>query len=270
MKANMQKLPGIGAFCDDMRDALRGPFSNNDQGAFLIGEKGHEESIKFGIVGCIAHPEVNMQKVNYSKQAWTAQPTQSINYVSCHDDMMLTDRLKANKKLAPGELQALSKLAQTAVLTSQGIPFLWCGEEIARDKKGVHNSYCSPDEINAIDWSLKAENIDLFQYYQGLIAMRKAHPVFHMGDAELVRKNVHFLPVKDGVVAYQLNGKAVGDTWKKVVVILNSHEDAVAVKLPGGTYYVACADGKCPVAQPTKVSGTVKVAAQSAMILYVK
>ena len=268
MKANMQKLPGIGAFCDDMRDALRGPFSNNDQGAFLIGEKGHEESIKFGIVGCIAHPEVNMQKVNYSKQAWTAQPTQSINYVSCHDDMMLTDRLKANKKLAPGELQALSKLAQTAVLTSQGIPFLWCGEEIARDKKGVHNSYCSPDEINAIDWSLKAENIDLFQYYQGLIAMRKAHPVFHMGDAELVRKNVHFLPVKDGVIAYQLNGKAVGDTWKKVVVILNSHEDAVAVKLPGGTYYVACADGKCPVAQPTKVSGSVKVAAQSAMVLY--
>jgi pullulanase len=270
MKANMQKLPGIGAFCDDMRDALRGPFSNNDQGAFLIGEKGHEESIKFGIVGCIAHPEVNMQKVNYSKQAWTAQPTQSINYVSCHDDMMLTDRLKANKKLAPGELQALSKLAQTAVLTSQGIPFLWCGEEIARDKKGVHNSYCSPDEINAIDWSLKAENIDLFQYYQGLIAMRKAHPVFHMGDAELVRKNVHFLPMKDGVIAYQLNGKAVGDEWKTVVVVLNSHKDAVDVKLPRGTYYVVCANGQCPVAKEMKVAGSVKVAAQSAMILYSK
>jgi pullulanase len=161
-------------------------------------------------------------------------------------------------------------LAQTAVLTSQGIPFLWCGEEIARDKKGVHNSYCSPDEINAIDWSLKAENIDLFQYYQGLIAMRKAHPVFHMGDAELVRKNVHFLPMKDGVIAYQLNGKAVGDEWKTVVVVLNSHKDTVDVKLPRGTYYVVCANGQCPVAKEMKVSGSVKVAAQSAMILYSK
>ena len=82
-----------------MRDALRGPFSDNNKGAFLIGEKGHEESIKFGLVGCIEHPEVDMEQVNYSKQAWTSQPTQSINYVSCHDDMMLTDRLKANKKL---------------------------------------------------------------------------------------------------------------------------------------------------------------------------
>jgi pullulanase len=211
-----------------------------------------------------------MEKVNYSKKAWTSQPTQSINYVSCHDDMMLTDRLKANKKLKVGELQRLSKLAQTAVLTSQGMPFLWCGEEIARDKKGVHNSYCSPDDINAIDWSLKAENLDLFNYYQGLIALRKAHPAFHMGDADLVRENLHFLEAPEGVVAYQLNGEAVGDEWKTIVVVLNSHTDEVKVKLPKGTFYVACADGVCPVKKASKVSGSVKVAAQSAMILYVK
>ena len=268
MKANMQKLPGIGAFCDDMRDALRGPFSDNNKGAFLIGEKGHEESIKFGLVGCIEHPEVDMEKVNYSKQAWTSQPTQSINYVSCHDDMMLTDRLKANKKLKAGELQKLSKLAQTAVLTSQGMPFLWCGEEIARDKKGVHNSYCSPDDINAIDWSLKAENLDLFAYYQGLIAMRKAHPAFHMGDAELVRANVHFLEAPEGVVAYQLNGEAVGDEWKTIVVVLNGQTKAQTVVLPEGEYHVAVADGKCPAATKGLLKGSAKVAAQSAMILY--
>jgi pullulanase len=264
----MQKLPDIGAFCDDMRDALRGPFSDNNRGAFLVGEKGHEESIKFGLVGCIAHPEVDMEKVNYSKQAWTAQPTQSINYVSCHDDMMLTDRLKANKKLRAGELQKLSKLAQTAVLTSQGMPFLWCGEEIARDKKGVHNSYCSPDEINAIDWSLKAQNIDLFRYYQGLIALRKAHPAFHMGDAELVRQHVHFLPVAEGVVAYQLNGEAVGDSWKTIVVVLNGQEKAAKLTLPEGEFHYACVDGKCPAECDAVVSGTVRVAPQSAAILY--
>ena len=209
-----------------------------------------------------------MEKVNYSKQAWTAQPTQCISYVSCHDDMMLTDRLKANKKLRAGELQRLSKLAQTAVLTSQGMPFLWCGEEIARDKKGVHNSYCSPDEINAIDWSLKAQNLDLFRYYQGLIALRKAHPAFHMGDADLVRENVHFLPAKEGVVAYQLNGEAVGDSWKTIVVVLNGQEKAAKVALPAGEFHYACVDGKCPAECDATVSGTIRVAPQSAAILY--
>jgi pullulanase len=268
MKANMQKLPNIGAFCDDMRDALRGPFSDNNRGAFLVGEKGHEESIKFGLVGCIAHPEVDMTKVNYSKQAWTAQPTQCISYVSCHDDMMLTDRLKSNKKLRLGELQKLSKLAQTAVLTSQGMPFLWCGEEIARDKKGVHNSYCSPDDINAIDWSLKAKNIDLFRYYQGLIALRKAHPAFHMGDAELVRQHVHFLPTKEGVVAWELNGEAVGDTWKRIVVILNGQERSTQVTLPEGVFRFACVDGKCPYYGKRIAEESVLVSPQSAAILY--
>ena len=268
MKANMQKLPGIGAFCDDMRDALRGPFHDNHEAAFLGGKLGHEESIKFGLVGCIEHPEVDMEKVNYSKKAWTSQPTQSINYVSCHDDMMLTDRVKASVKLRPGELAKISKLAQTAVLTSQGMPFLWCGEEILRDKKGVHNSYCSPDEINAIDWSLKAKNIDLFEYYQGLIAMRKAHPAFHMGDAELVRENVHFLAVPEGVVAYVLNGAAVGDEWKSIVVVLNGQKTAQTVVLPEGEYTVAVADGKCPVTNERKIKGSAKVAAQTAMVLY--
>ncbi len=268
MKANMQKLPGIGAFCDDMRDALRGPFHDNHEAAFLGGKLGHEESIKFGLVGCIEHPEVDMEKVNYSKKAWTSQPTQSINYVSCHDDMMLTDRVKASVKLRPGELAKISKLGQTAVLTSQGMPFLWCGEEILRDKKGVHNSYCSPDEINAIDWSLKAKNIDLFEYYQGLIAMRKAHPAFHMGDAELVRENMHFLAVPEGVVAYVLNGAAVGDEWKSIVVVLNGQKTAQTVVLPEGEYTVAVADGKCPVTNERKIKGSAKVAAQTAMVLY--
>ena len=148
------------------------------------------------------------------------------------------------------------------------MPFLWCGEEIARDKKGVHNSYCSPDEINAIDWSLKQENLDLFRYYQGLIALRKAHPAFRMGDAELVRQNVHFLPVAEGVVAYQLNGEAVGDTWKTIVVVLNGQTKTTKVALPNGEFRYACVDGKCPVECDAVVSGDVRVAPQSAAILY--
>ena len=268
MKANILRIEGVGAFCDDMRDALRGPFSDDHKGAFLAGEKGHEESIKFGIAGCIEHPEVDMSRVNYSKTAWAAEPTQCISYVSCHDDMMLTDRLKASIPLREGELERLDKLAQTAVLTSQGIPFLWNGEEILRDKKGVHNSYCSPDSINAIDWSLKAQHEDVFRYYQGLIALRKAHPAFRMGEADLVRKHLHFLDAPEGVVAYALDGEAVGDEWKTIVVVLNANRKAVEVALPAGVYRLACGDGECPYSGMRVDEKTTTVSAQSAQILY--
>ena len=268
MKANILRIEGVGAFCDDMRDALRGPFSDDHKGAFLAGEKGHEESIKFGIAGCIEHPEVDMTRVNYSKAAWAAEPTQCISYVSCHDDMMLTDRLKASVRLKKGELERLDKLAQTAVLTSQGIPFLWNGEEILRDKKGVHNSYCSPDSINAIDWSLKAQHEDVFRYYQGLIALRKAHPAFRMGEAELVRKHLHFLDAPEGVVAYALDGEAVGDEWKTIVVVLNANRKAMEVALPAGAYRLACGDGECPYSGMRVDEKTTTVSAQSAQILH--
>ncbi len=270
MKANILRIEGVGAFCDDMRDALRGPFSDDHKGAFLAGEKGHEESIKFGIAGCIEHPDVDMSRVNYSKAAWAAEPTQCISYVSCHDDMMLTDRLKASISLKKGELERLDKLAQTAVLTSQGIPFLWNGEEILRNKKGVHNSYCSPDSINAIDWSLKAQHEDVFRYYQGLIALRKAHPAFRMGNADLVRKHLHFLDAPEGVVAYALDGEAVGDDWKTIVVVLNANRKAVEVALPAGAYRLACGDGECPYSGMRVDEKTTTVSAQSAQILYTK
>ena len=268
MKANILEIEGVGAFCDDMRDALRGPFSDDHKGAFLAGEKGHEESIKFGIAGCIEHPDVDMSRVNYSKAAWAAKPTQCISYVSCHDDMMLTDRLKASISLKKGELERLDKLAQTAVLTSQGIPFLWNGEEILRDKKGVHNSYCSPDSINAIDWALKAQHEDVFRYYQGLIALRKAHPAFRMGDAALVRRHLHFLDAPEGVVAYALDGEAVGDEWKTIVVVLNANREDVAVNLPAGAYRLACGDGECPYSGMRVDEKITHVGAQSAQILY--
>ena len=211
MKANVKLMPGIGAFSDELRDGLRGSCFDDKDPGFLAGKKGCEESIKFGIVGAISHPQINMEKVNYSREPWAVQPTQMIAYASCHDDMMLTDRLRSCVKPAKGkgvikddELKRLDILAQTIILTSQGIPFIWCGEEMMRDKKGVHNSYCSPDSINAIDWSLKDKNIDLFMYYSDLITIREAHPAFHLGNADLVRKHLQFLDAEDLVVAYWL------------------------------------------------------------------
>ena len=96
MKANTYRMPGIAAFSDEMRDALRGPFNDNKQGAFLAGLPGGEESIKFGIVGAVQHPQVCNDSVNYSQAPWAAEPVQMISYVSCHDDMCLVDRLRAS------------------------------------------------------------------------------------------------------------------------------------------------------------------------------
>lgn len=269
MKVSTYQMPGIGAFADDMRDAIRGPFSDDHKPAYLAALSGEEESIKFGLVGGIQHPDVDMSKVNYSKAPWTAEPSQHVSYVSCHDDMSLVDRIRTSMPgITDAELVRLDELAQTFVLTSQGIPFLWAGEEVLRDKKGVHNSYNSPDSINQIDWSHLRKYPEVFNYYSGLIQMRKHHKVFRMGSAQLVRDNMRFLKAPDCVIAYTLDGTAVGDSWKKVVCVMNSKKEAQQVTIPSGNYTVVCREGQVDLlGLGTQAGGVVSVPAQSALIL---
>ena len=271
MKANVEKMPRIAAFSDEMRDGLRGGWDDDTKGAFLVGEPGHEMSIKFGIVGAIEHPQVISDSVNYSKKPWALQPTQMISYVSCHDDMCLADRLKATMPDASvEELAALQKLAETFVFTSQGVPFIFAGDEMMRDKKGVHNSYNSPDSINTIDWKNKTAHKDVFEYVKGLIAMRKAHPAFRMGDADMVRRQLEFLPVENtNVVAFILKDNANGDSWKNIIVALNSRAEPVKLDIPSGKYTVICKDGKINMKGLGQVSGDeLMVPARSAMIIH--
>lgn len=270
MKAHAKQLDGIGAFCDDMRDALRGPFSDDHKGGFLIGEPDQEESIKFGIVGAIAHPQIDMTKVNYSREAWTNEPSQMVAYVSCHDDMCLTDRLRATMPyITDDELIRLDLLAQTAVLTSQGVPFILAGEEMLRDKKGVHNSFRSPDSINRLDWNNLKRYPQVFDYYAGLIALRKAHPAFRMGKAEEVRKNLEFVDAPKGVVAFRLKNNAGGDAWQNIYVVLNSQKTPQSVKVAEGSYTKVVANGKVNAEGLGLISGsTLTVAPQSALIIH--
>lgn len=271
MKANAQKLDGIGAFSDEMRDALRGPFSDDHKGGFLAGVSGQEESIKFGIVGAIQHPQVDMTKVNYSKAPWTNSPSQMVSYVSCHDDMCLTDRLRTS---IPGidndELIRLDLLAQTAVFTSQGVPFMLCGEEMLRDKKGVANSFRSPDNINHLDWNNLKKYPEVFDYYSGLIALRKAHPAFRLGNAEAVRQHLEFLSAPSGVVAFRLKNHAGGDAWNNIVVILNANRTPQTINIPQNQYTAVVKDGvvKAEGIGNTINADKVEVSAQRAMIIY--
>lgn len=273
MKANAQKLDGIGAFSDEMRDALRGPFSDDYKGGFLAGVAGQEESIKFGIVGAIQHPQVDMTKVNYSKAPWTNSPSQMVSYVSCHDDMCLTDRLRTSMPgINTDELIRLDLLAQTAVFTSQGVPFMLCGEEMLRDKKGVANSYRSPDNINHLDWNNLKKYPEVFDYYSGLIALRKAHPAFRLGNAEAVRQHLEFLSAPSGVVAFRLKNHAGGDAWNDIIVILNANRTAQTINIPMNQYTAVVKDGvvKAEGIGDTINADKVEVSAQRAMIIYSK
>lgn len=270
MKANVYQMPGIAAFSDEMRDAIRGPFSDDHQSAFLAAKPGHQESIKAGIVGCIEHPQVDYSKVNYSKKPWAAEPTQMMAYVSCHDDLCLVDRLKASiPGIGTDELIRLDLLAQTAVFTSQGVPFMLSGEEMLRDKQGVHNSFKSPDSINQLPWDNMQKYPQVFAYYQGLIALRKAHPAFRLGSAELVRKHLEFLPVGEGLVAFRLKDNAGGDAWRDIYVVLNANKYACMVDVPEDAYTSVVAAGKVNLdGIRSTTTSKLEVPAQSALIVH--
>lgn len=270
LKANMKAMPGIAAFSDELRDALRGPFSDDTKGAFLAGKPGEEESIKFGIAGAIEHPQVDMSKVNYSTEAWASQPTQMISYVSCHDDMCLTDRLRASiPGITTDELIRLDMLAQTAVLTSQGVPFILSGEEMLRNKKGVHNSYNSPDSINRLDWNNMERYPQVMDYYKNLTRLRRNHPAFRLGSADLVRRHLEFLPTQPGLVAFRLKDYAGRDDWRNIIVILNAAKQQRKVAIPQGNYTIVCHEGKIDENGLSTFSGSeATVSAQSALILH--
>lgn len=271
MKANMKQLPGIAAFSDEMRDALRGPFSDDSKGGFLARVPGTEESLKFGIVGGVAHPQVDMSKVNYSKEVWANEPTQMVAYVSCHDDMCLTDRLRASiPGISTDELVRLDLLAQTAVFTSQGVPFILSGEEMLRDKKGVHNSFNAPDSINHLDWNNLKKYPQVFDYYKGLIRLRKAHPAFRLGKAGLVRDNLRFLSAPAHCVAYCISNRNVpGEEWNNTIVILNAGKEAAKVAVPGGKYTIVAKEGVViPEGMGEMEGSEAFVAPQSALIIH--
>ena len=261
LKDNTYMLDRIGAFSDNIRDALRGPLDCSNAG-FMDGVKGNKANVEFGIVGGIEHPQVSVK-------AWTANPLQHVSYASCHDDHCLRDRLEEATKASEKDRLRMVKLAQTAVYTSQGIPFIFNGEELYRHKQGVKNSYNQPDEINAIDWTYKTKYNDLVKYYSELAAIRHAHPGFCLGDPELVREKLQFIEVADpNVVAFRIDGLEGIDEAKSLTVVLNGSKKNVKVEIPQGNYIVLAENGYADVDGFGAYSGNYcAAAATSATIL---
>ena len=240
LKANMGKLDRIAAFGDELRDGVKGHYARQTEPGFASGHPGLEESVKFGIVAATPHPQIDYTKVNYSKAAWANSPAQAINYVACHDDMVLWDKLNvSNPGATEADLIKMDVLSNTIVFTSQGIPFLPVGDEFLRTKGGSHNSYNQPDSVNQIDWARKAKYAPVYNFYRHLIALRRAHPAFRLPTAELIQQHLEFLPnTPPGLIAYQLKDHAGGDAWANIVVIFNGNRSASSVILPRGTYTV--------------------------------
>lgn len=270
LKENVAAMEGIAVFSDDIRDAVKGHYSNAADRGFATGKPGNEETVKIGIVASTAHPQVDYTKGNNSKFAYASAPTQIINYVSCHDDLTLTDKLAASM---PGsteaERQRAARLAQTIVFTSQGTPFMFAGEEVFRNKKGVHNSYKSPDSINAIDWNLKSDNADQFNYYRELIRLRRNHPAFRMTTADDIARNIRFDNISSpNVISYSILNHANGDEWREIKLVFNGSETPFAARIPRGDWTVIARDGQINAdGLDTSRGGTVMVAPTSALIL---
>jgi len=271
VKINATKLNQIAVFSDDIRDGIKGGWSDVKSKGFASGAAGTAESVKFGIVASTKHPQVDYSKVNYSKAPWAAEPYQTINYVSCHDDNTLFDRLKiSNPDASEADLIKMDKLSNAIVLTSQGVTLLHAGAEMLRTKQGVANSFNSPDSINEIDWGRKSKYKEVFNYYQGLVALRKNHPAFRMPSTKMIQSNLKFFDTgEQNIIGYQISGNANGDKWKNILVILNGNTSDKKVKLPPGNWTVAVDGNVINERSVLKVSGAeLPVSATSAYVLY--
>ncbi len=271
VKANAPQLTDVAVFSDDIRDGIKGHYSHATDKGFATGAAGFEETIKFGIVGSTQHPQVSYDKVNYSKSPYANKPSQTISYVSCHDDMCLVDKIKAsNPNASLTDIIRFDKLAQTIVLTSQGVPFIFCGEEVLRDKKGIHTSFESPDSSNSISWDNKARYNDVFRYYQGLIDLRKKHPAFKMPTTQSIQQHLKFMnKLPKSMVAYTISENANGDRWKEILVVFNGNTIAKKLSIPKGSWTAVVKDGMVSEkGLGTVKGGQVEIPASSALILH--
>lgn len=264
-KASAKKMPGIGMFNDDIRDTIKGSVFYDDHLGFVNGGTHLENALRYGITGAVAHPQVDYDA--YGSKPWAKEPGQSINYVSCHDNYTLWDKLSVScPEVSEEKKKAMNRLCAAIVFTSQGVPFIQAGEEFLRskplpEKKGfAENSYNMPDTVNSIKWDNIHEYPDMIAYYKGLMALRKAHPVFRMQSEAEMTQNLCFLSdTPENVVAYLLKGKGADDTPENILVIFNGNDEEILYNLPEGKWKIlvddktAGADGKKNISEKTDV-----------------
>ena len=259
-QVNSTETPEFSFFSDTIRDALKGSVFNNTEKGYISGA-GSASIIEQCFIGA---------------PTWCKNPTQTVNYASCHDNMSLFDRITMSTADDTVEDRIrMNNLAAAIYMTSQGVPFMQAGEEILRSKPLAdgtfdHNSYNSPDSVNSIKWNdlNDAAYMDVYNYYKGLIAFRKAHPALRMTTAADVSANITAVDGLAGkTTAFQIAGGANGDTAEGIFVIFNPAKEAVEVALPKGNWNVYIDGEDAGTTALRSVEGNVSVAPISAMVL---
>lgn len=248
---NSEKLPRIGFFNDKIRDYIKGDVFNIGDRGFATGKPLMEEKLKECILGKFLKPE------------------QSINYVSCHDNFTLWDKIDLScKNESLDDKKKMVKLCAAIILTSPGTPFIYSGEEFCRTKNGEHNSYNKSDAINWIDWNRKSEFIDVFNYYKELINIRKNHPAFRMINIKDIKTHLSFMPnTPKNTVAFILKDNANGDNWREILVIFNANKEEINIGIPKGEWHIAL-NNDLNTTNKTIFEDSFNVSRISACILY--
>jgi pullulanase len=264
-----QRSRGFSVFGDHFRDAIKGGVFDLNPGYVQTGI--NIDRIKRGIEGSI--------------NDFTDNPLETLNYVACHDNHTFWDRLllttKRRTDITDADRIRMDKMGAVLVLTSQGIPFIHSGQEMLRTKGGDDNSYNKPDAVNKIRWQWKMDHRDVFEYYRGLIALRKAHPIFRMKNRREVLDNLKFfdddlgIPVPSRCIAYRLTKGNSGDGWDQVILLFNPNGKQVSFSLPEGKWTVVVDEdevGETAVktGPPSFSKGKAQVPGRSAMVLFKK
>jgi pullulanase len=219
IQVNANKLKDIAFFNDSVRDGLKGNSFSNDAKGFLSFKENMELEIKKAIVGGI----------HYSEEIKTwgeVDPNQVVNYIECHDNHTLYDKLKFTIK-DEEKIKYMHRLGTSIVLLSQGIPFIHAGQEFLRTKGGIDNSYNASDSINKMDWTRKMDNMDTVEYVKGLIKLRKQHPEFRMINAQDIIKYLSFITAPKNCVAYLIKDNVGSMGFKDILVIHNGNENSI-------------------------------------------
>ena len=265
-QSQLLNMPGLGAFNDAIRNAVKGSPDGTSDGGYVNGNpSGTINALKGGIIG---HTSASTVLVPWL----TLDAGQSVNYAEAHDNMSLFDKLWAvNNATSRPAVAKQSRQIASLLMLAQGTPFIQAGQEFLRSKDGNPNSYNASDAVNSLKWGNRATEATTVAYYKGVIALRKAHPAFRMNTPAQIKANLKFLSAPSDILAFSLNGKAVKDTWSSIVVISNPNSSAKKVTLPAvGNWIVTVSGDKAGVATLATLKNTkyATVPANSTMVLH--
>lgn len=259
---NSQETPGFAYFNDTIRDGLKGSVFDDTDPGFASGKTGMEEILSRCFLGA---------------DTWCASPSQTVNYASCHDNLTLFDHLQTARPEAGREdLIRMNNLAAAFYMMAEGVPFLQAGEEMLRTKVNSDgsfnsNSYNSNDQVNCLKWGDLDDEAyrQVFEYYKGLIAFRKAHGALRLASAQEVSSTVSAVSGLDAnVLAFDIKGGVNGETAEEMYLIFNANETSVTVDLPEGNWNVYINGEKAGTQALASVAdGSAVVDPVSAMVL---